>query len=444
METWMAGGIGRAQGGYDEMVFRTMVHEDAYFYDVIGLESEGTTSDFQVGQNSYLYGTRFMSYTALKHGPDKLIEWINRTDGTKAWYQSQFKRVFGVSLKNEWREWIAFEHEWQQKNLAKIREYPLTRDRRLTDRAMGSASRGFYDPDTRKFYTAVNYPAAFAHVVEIDIDTGKMRKLGDVQTPALYYVTSLAFDPAAKKLYYTTNNGKHWRDLNVVDIRTGKHKKLLANNRTGDLVFNRADGTIWGVQHHNGISSLVRFLPPYDSWDNVETIMEAPFGRDVYDIDISPDGEWLTASMVEIDGSSRLVRVSIPALLAGDAGYDVLWQFPKTAPANFVFAPDGKSLQRLLDRRVQRVPLRLRKRPDAGGVQHRDGLLPSRAHPERLGGGIPLHSGRAVAGGFRRHDHRRHPRGTLPGQRSDQRVACACRLEAGVADGSRSGLGGDL
>ena len=30
LETWMAGGIGRALGGYDEMVFRTMVLEDAY------------------------------------------------------------------------------------------------------------------------------------------------------------------------------------------------------------------------------------------------------------------------------------------------------------------------------------------------------------------------------------------------------------------------------
>ena len=30
METWMAGGFGRAQGGYDEMVFRAMVRDDAH------------------------------------------------------------------------------------------------------------------------------------------------------------------------------------------------------------------------------------------------------------------------------------------------------------------------------------------------------------------------------------------------------------------------------
>src|SRR5262249_5977493 len=71
METWMAGGIGRVLGGYDEMVFRSMVNDSSYFYDFVGLESEGKTIDFQVGANSYLYGTRFLTYLSLQYGPDK-------------------------------------------------------------------------------------------------------------------------------------------------------------------------------------------------------------------------------------------------------------------------------------------------------------------------------------------------------------------------------------
>ena len=61
METWMGGGLGRAQGGYDEMVFRAMVRDNAKFYDPLGLQSEGNSVDFQVGANDYLYGTRFFS-----------------------------------------------------------------------------------------------------------------------------------------------------------------------------------------------------------------------------------------------------------------------------------------------------------------------------------------------------------------------------------------------
>ncbi|HUI65670.1 MAG TPA: hypothetical protein VL126_12590, partial [Bacteroidota bacterium] len=56
LETWMSGGIGRTLGGYDEMVFRSMVRDSSYFYDIVGLQSEGTTVDFQVGANAYLYG----------------------------------------------------------------------------------------------------------------------------------------------------------------------------------------------------------------------------------------------------------------------------------------------------------------------------------------------------------------------------------------------------
>ena len=50
METWLGGGYGRAQGGYDEMMFRAMVRDDARFYDPLGLVSVGTEVDFQVGR----------------------------------------------------------------------------------------------------------------------------------------------------------------------------------------------------------------------------------------------------------------------------------------------------------------------------------------------------------------------------------------------------------
>lgn len=115
METWMGGGIGRAQGGYDEMVFRAMVRDNARFYDPIGLESEGNSVDFQVGANDYLYGTRFNSYLALTYGPEKLIAWLKRGNDSKAYYASQFEYVFGKPLDDAWNDWIAFEHEWQKK-----------------------------------------------------------------------------------------------------------------------------------------------------------------------------------------------------------------------------------------------------------------------------------------------------------------------------------------
>jgi len=98
VETWMSGGLGLALGSYDEMVFRTRVLENARIYSAQGLESEGVTSDFQGRTNSYLYGTRFMGYISYNYGPDKMIEWFKRDQGSKAFFAGQFKKIFGVKI----------------------------------------------------------------------------------------------------------------------------------------------------------------------------------------------------------------------------------------------------------------------------------------------------------------------------------------------------------
>ena len=83
METWMAGGIGRAQGAYDEMVFRAMVRDDAHFYSNLGLVSKGVAADFQTGTNAYLYGTRFFSYLAYVYSPQTVVEWLKRGEDSE-------------------------------------------------------------------------------------------------------------------------------------------------------------------------------------------------------------------------------------------------------------------------------------------------------------------------------------------------------------------------
>ena len=122
-ETWMAGGLGRSQGGYDEMVFRAMVRDDAHFYDPLGLVAEGIKVDFQVGANAYLYGERFMSFVAYTYSPEKLVEWVTRADGSERSYQSEFERVFGLPIDDVWQDWIEFEHGFQNRNLEQIRQF---------------------------------------------------------------------------------------------------------------------------------------------------------------------------------------------------------------------------------------------------------------------------------------------------------------------------------
>jgi hypothetical protein len=341
LETWMAGGVGRVLGGYDEMAFRTMVLDKSYFYDVVGLESEGTTIDFQVGQNSYLYGTRFVTWLAATHGPQKVIDWFNRTSGSKRYFASQFQNVFGAPLDGEWRRWIASEHDWQKKNLEKIRQYPLTAEQPITNETLGSVSRSIYDSERGVLYAAVNRPAKPAQIVAIDVKSGQMTPLADVVAPALYFVTSMAYDAKGREIFFTTNNSRGWRDLNAIDLTTGRKQLLIKNCRTGDLVVNPVDQSVWGVQHHNGFSTVVRIPAPYNAW---QSLMRLDYGRDIYDLDISPDGRSLSASLIDVTGRQQLVKLDVDRLLNGDSTFEVLHEFENNAPSNFVFSPDGRYL----------------------------------------------------------------------------------------------------
>jgi hypothetical protein len=340
MDTWMAGGLGRAQGGYDEMVFRAMVKDGARFFDPLGLVSEGTKIDFQLQINSYLYGTRFMTWLGRTYSPERIIEWVSRRDGTRAYYSSQFRQVFDVSLNDAWSRWIADERLFQQKNLEAVRQFPITPHTDLTDRALGSVSRAYYDPQAHRIYAGLNYPGVVAHLGAIQTDTGEVERLTTIKGPTVYSVTSLTRDPGSGMLFYTTDN-RAYRDLVAFDPATRRTTLLQKDARIGDLAFDGADQSLWGVRQLNGLCTLVRIPKPYRDWRQVHTF---PYGTVVYDVDVSPDGMQLVASFGEIDGKQNVRVLSVNSLLGGDPTPIAQFDFGTAVPNNFVFSPDGKFL----------------------------------------------------------------------------------------------------
>ncbi len=340
LETWMAGGLGRAQGAWDEMVFRSMVRNGSRFYDPLGLVSEGSQVDFQVGVNHYLYGNRFMAYLAYRYSPESLLEWTSRDDGSKGYYSSQFRKVYGRKLEDVWREWVAWEHEFQKSNLESIRKFPPTPYKDVSSQALGSVSRAFYDSGTKSLYVAVHYPGIVAHVGALSIQSGSVEKIVDVKDPVLFTVTSLAFDPVNRTLFYTTDNHAQ-RDIRAIDVATKKSRTVLKDVRIGDLAFNRADRSLWGIRHFNGITTVVRIPYPYREWQQVYSW---PYGSVAYDIDVSPDGTLLSTSFAEINGNQTLRVMKTDSLLAGDPTPFVIVEFGSSIPSNFVFSPDGKYL----------------------------------------------------------------------------------------------------
>jgi sugar lactone lactonase YvrE len=346
METWYGGGLGRAQGGYDEMVFRAMVRDGATFYDPLGLVSKGTEIDFQAGVNAYLYGTRFMSYLALQYTPEKLIDWLRRADGTERYYASDFERVYGKSLGTAWAEWIRWEHEFQESNLAAVREHPITPYREITKRGLGAISRAYLSKDKTRLYAAVRYAGRVPYLVSIDVATGAVTELAEIKGAASYRVASLAYDPDSETLFYTTNN-LTYRNIIAYDIKTGESRTLFKGHRIGDLAFNRKDRSLWGLRTNNGFVIVVRMEYPYTEWKAVHVY---PFGEVPFDLDVSPDGELVSLSLAGPDGERSGVQVmqlrvmSTRKMIEGDATPLHKFELGTALPEGFTFSPDGRYL----------------------------------------------------------------------------------------------------
>jgi hypothetical protein len=341
METWMAGGLGRGQGAYDEMAFRAKVRDHAPIYSPLALESKGITNDFQVGVNDYLYGTRFFSYLALIYGPDKVNQWLRRDPGSAGYYATQFRRVFHAPLDAVWSDWIAWEEKFQASNLATLAKFPLTPVKHLTHKGLGSVSRVFYDPKTNSLVGAFRYPGVLPYVGLLSLDTGKSRSLTNVKGAMLYSVTSLAYDPDSRTAFYTEDNYAY-RDILAVNIDTGKRTMLLRDARIGDIVVNPRDKSIWGIRHQDGLSTIVRIPPPYAGFNQIHTF---DYNETPFDLDISPDGTKLAASMGLSNGEQSVRVWSIEQLVSGAEPTAIAeLKLPPSTPESFVFADDSKTL----------------------------------------------------------------------------------------------------
>lgn len=338
METWMSGGLGRTLGSYDEMYFRSLILENNTLYSPVGLETEGSTLDFQVGANAYLYGTRFITYLSQKYGDDKVRDLYRRTDDSRAFYGSQFKQVFGRSIKKSWQEWIEFEKEFQEQNLSTIRQIPLTPFQAITDGPLGSFSIYDVDYEKGKIYAAINHPGDISQLIELDIRNGQIRKIATLDAPMLYSVTFLTYDRTAGRIFYTEANSKY-RSLFQVDVETGTKKRLIEYSRTSNLCFNEHDKTIWGVQHDNGYATLVKIPPPYEKVIPMYTV---DFGKSLFDLDISNDGSRLIGTLTGIAGEQSLIQFTLTELEEGKKSFKTLLKLEDNTLTQFRFSQDDQ------------------------------------------------------------------------------------------------------
>ncbi|MGC4083894.1 MAG: hypothetical protein QM736_17730 [Vicinamibacterales bacterium] len=127
-------------------------------------------------------------------------------------------------------------------------------------------------------YAGLNYPGTLGYIGAISLEDGSVRRIHDIKGPRIYTVTSLAFDPKARALFYTEDNGAY-RDLVRLDPKTGRQRTVFKDLRAGDLAFDRADASLWGIRVFNGICTLIRIPAPYSEWKQVYSW---PYGEVAY------------------------------------------------------------------------------------------------------------------------------------------------------------------
>ncbi|HET7204233.1 MAG TPA: hypothetical protein VFI92_12780, partial [Steroidobacteraceae bacterium] len=193
---------------------------------------------------------------------------------------------------------------------------------------------------------AVRYPGRLPHLVSISLKDGSIDELAEIKGAISSRVASVAYDPASETLFYTTDN-QNYRSLNAYDLRSRTSRLLLKGARIGDLALNPTDKSLWGLRTNNGFVILVRIPFPYTEWKSVHVF---PFGEVAFDLDVSPDGKYVSTSVAGPDGDRSGMQVmqvrvmSTEKLLAGDAAPERRFEFGTALPEAFVFSPDGRYL----------------------------------------------------------------------------------------------------
>jgi len=115
---------------------------------------------------------------------------------------------------------------------------------------------------------------------------------------------------------------------------------LIKDARIGDLVYSRADRTLWAVRHFNGVPRWCGSRSPTNDWNQVYSW---PFGTT--STTSTSRGRPAAGGLAgEISGRQSLRLWKTQPLMEGDTTSTTLYDFGSSVPASFVFSPDGKSL----------------------------------------------------------------------------------------------------
>ena len=167
-------------------------------------------------------------------------------------------------MEEAWEDWVADEHAFQQTNLDAIRKYPLTPvPRRHAARARIRVARLLTIRSPERSTPASTTPAPSRTSAASRRKTARVQRLVDIKGPLIYTVTSLVWNPLDR---HALLHDRQRRAPRSGAARPGDASDRGCSRRTRASATSpttRADDSIWGLRHLNGLCTLVRMKAPY-------------------------------------------------------------------------------------------------------------------------------------------------------------------------------------
>lgn len=312
-ETWLSGGFGRILGSFDEMYFRNLVYENINFPSQLHLEVIESHKSIYLENIFYIYGGRFVAYLSIFYGTEKVLDWFRTNEGdTYSGFEGKFHKVFNKDFDEAWDEFIAYETEFQKKNIEILNQSEQTNLRNISHENFGWVTRPFLDRKTNSVIYGYHRSHQLATLQILNLNTGKSEEFSSLPTPSMIQVSSIAFDDVNGLLFYTTKNNQLYRDIWVYDIETNDKKNLFQNARVGDLTISPVTHDLWGIRHDAGFVSLVFSPYPYQE---ILPLLTLELGDEIFNLSVDDDGKRLSAILKRSSGQQSLIVFETDAVL---------------------------------------------------------------------------------------------------------------------------------
>ncbi len=304
-ETSVAGGYGRGQSSEFDMLMRMEV---AGGLKPLRQINQRVVS-WPAGQIPYLYGVEFYKFVVRDYGEETLMRWIDAYSDNliPLRINSTAQAVFGKDLTALYEQFGSYLNEKHGRRLEAIRQRGVVAGESLTRYGYASDFPRLASDGTLYYIEGNGYERS--HLALLAPGRGSRRKLMEVNAVSGIDVHDRAGVVVSQ--LELCRNVAAYHDLYHVDPATGDVTRLTRCGRYRSPAWSPSGERIAAVRNDRGSSSLVILNA---AGTELEVLWVGDGGEVVLDLDWSPQGEYLVASVWRPHGGWNLEEFSLKSL----------------------------------------------------------------------------------------------------------------------------------